>query len=457
VAFLVLDDVGTKAKVPPIAPTWIMVTSPGNYQYGYTFGLDDQPMKGDFAAAIVAIADAGYTDGGAINPVRNFRLPGSLNLKPGRDRFASRLVEFHADREFSLDQICAALGVTPNPADTATVRPIRLTDDGGDDVLAWVASRGDLLERGNAAGWWGVMCPNSGEHSDGNPMGRYNPLNRAYCCLHEHCAEWDSETYLDWVEQQGGPSRAHGLRDELLAAVMDGALSKLAPTPEFPDAAAEVIAAVEQRELGRIEKSQWYERFAYIQDDDAYFDMQDRRELSRGTFNALFRHIRCVSTRDQGGKRMVEASVSFDENRQAKGAKALVGITFAAGGSVLVAREGDRFGVCATVQPPEVAWAEAELERLLGVLERWRWSCWPVPPRTGLAYAHGERAREGTGLAKAIQAWEGGFQLRGEREQEAQALCFGSTLPGRMLLQEQRLVLARELFDPLLDHLTWTP
>jgi exodeoxyribonuclease V gamma subunit len=125
--------------------------------------------------------------------------------------------------------------------------------------------------------------------------------------------------------------------------------------------------------------------------------------------------------------------------------------------AVLVAREGDRFGVCATVQPPEVAWAEAELERLLGVLERWRWSCWPVPPRTGLAYAHGERAREGTGLAKAIQTWEGGFQLRGEREQEAQALCFGSTLPGRMLLQEQRLVLARELFDPLLDHLTWTP
>jgi hypothetical protein len=344
VAFLVLDDVGTKAKVPPIAPTWIMETSPSNYQYGYTFALDDQPMKGDFAAAIVAIADAGYTDGGAINPVRNFRLPGSLNLKPGRERFASRLVEFYPDREFSLRTICDALGVTPNPADTATVRPIRLTDDGGDDVLAWAASRGDLLERGNAAGWWGVVCPNHGEHSDGNPMGRYNPVNRAYCCLHEHCADWDSEAYLDWVEQQGGPSRAHGLRDELLAAVMDGALSKLAPTPEFPNDAAEVIAAVEQRELGRIEKSQWYERFAYIQDDDAYFDMQDRRELSRGTFNALFRHIRCVSIRDQGGKRQVEASISFDENRQAKGAKALVGITYAAGGAVLVSREGLVYG-----------------------------------------------------------------------------------------------------------------
>jgi hypothetical protein len=37
VAFMVLDDVGTKSKVPPLAPTWIIETSPANYQYGYTF------------------------------------------------------------------------------------------------------------------------------------------------------------------------------------------------------------------------------------------------------------------------------------------------------------------------------------------------------------------------------------------------------------------------------------
>jgi len=342
VAFLVLDDVGTKAKVPPIAPTWIMETSPNNYQYGYTFALDDQPMKGEFSAAIVAIAEAGYTDGGAINPVRNFRLPGSINLKPGRDRFASALVEFHPEREFSLEAICTALGVVPNPADTATVRPIRLTDDGGDDVLAWAAARGDLLEKGNSSGWWGIVCPNSAEHSDGNPMGRYHPVNRAYCCLHEHCAHLDSVAYLAWVEEQGGPKRSHGLRDELLAAVMENTLSKLTPTVEYPDDAATVIAEVEHRELGRVEMSGWFERFAYIQNDDAYFDMQDRREVMRKTFNALFRHINCKSRHGKHPK--VEASVSFDEYRQDKGARALVGITYAAGESVLVAREGLVYG-----------------------------------------------------------------------------------------------------------------
>ena len=98
VAFMVLDDIGTKSKTPPLEPTWKMETSPGNYQWGYKFKLDEQPTKGEFSAAIVAIAEAGYTDPGAINPVRNFRLPGSINLKDGRDNFASDLAEHTPER-----------------------------------------------------------------------------------------------------------------------------------------------------------------------------------------------------------------------------------------------------------------------------------------------------------------------------------------------------------------------
>jgi hypothetical protein len=52
-----------------------------------------------------------------------------------------------------------------------------------------------------------------------------------------------------------------------------------------------VIDEVERIELGRIEKADWYDRFAYVQDDESYFDMYDRREVSRSTFNALFSHI----------------------------------------------------------------------------------------------------------------------------------------------------------------------
>jgi hypothetical protein len=341
VSVMVLDDIGTKSKVPPLAPTWIMETSPGNYQWGYV--LSEQPLCNDFAAAIRAVAEAGYTDGGAINPVRNFRIPGSVNLKEGRNRFASVLTEFHPDREFTLAEICAALSVTPAPADTATRRQIAIDDDGTDDVLAWLSEAGHLTAQGNAAGWWGVVCPNNEAHTTGEIEGRYMPVNRAYTCLHEHCAEWGSARFLTWVVEQGGPAHATGLRDELLAAVMATTLAKITPGDMFSkhsDATA-AIQQVERKELGRIEKAAWYERFAYIQDDESYFDLTDRREVSRSTFNALYRHISCKSVHND---RKVEASICFDENRQAEGAPALVGITYAAGETVLCHQEGDVFG-----------------------------------------------------------------------------------------------------------------
>jgi hypothetical protein len=341
VAFMVLDDVGTKSKVPPLAPTWIIETSPANYQYGYTFALDDQPLKGDFSAAIKAIADAGFTDGGAINPVRNFRVAGSVNLKPNRDNFASKLIELHPEREFSLPQICEALAVTPAPADTASITSIRLKDDGGDDVLSWMSANGMIVTPANGEGWIGVVCPNSASHSDGNPEARYKPLDRSFCCYHEHCQDLDSKTFLSWVADNGGPKHTHGLREELLADVMNTALSKIEPSDMFTHDADDLIAEVERKELGRIEKADWFKRFAYIQEDDAYFDLVERREISRSTFNALFRHIDCRSIHTAA---RVLPAVSYDENRQTMGAKALVGITYAAGETVLVSRDGDIYG-----------------------------------------------------------------------------------------------------------------
>jgi len=342
VGFLVLDDVGTKSKLPPIEPTWKIETSPDNYQWGYTFALDDHPTVDEFTAAIKAIADAGYTDPGATNAVRNFRLPESVNLKPGRDSFVARLTEFHPTREFSLAQICEALDVTPAPIENARFTPIRVADDGNDDVVIWLSSNSLVLSRPNPEGWMGVVCPNSAEHTDGNPEGRYNPSMRAYCCLHSHCLDLDSHTFLEWVGDQGGPQHAPGLRDELLASMMTGALSRLQPTEAFPDRAAEIIKEVERKQLGRVEKAEWFTRFAYVQDDDAYFDMQERNEVSRISFNALFRHIDCKSVHNL--KRRVEASVSYDENRQDNGAPALNGITYAAGEGVLVSRGGRVFG-----------------------------------------------------------------------------------------------------------------
>jgi hypothetical protein len=339
VMVMVLDDVGDPEKapnIPPLQPTWKMETSKGSFQWGYTFS--EQPTKGEFAAAIKAIAAAGYTDPGATNPVRNFRLPESINLKPGRDNFASVLVEFDPNIEYTLEEICTAFNVTPEPADTATFRAVRLLDDGNDDVVRWLSSNSLVISKPNGQGWMGIVCPNSAEHTDGNPEGRYMPLSRAYCCLHSHCVDFGSSAFLEWVEAQGGPKHSPGLREELLAASMHSALSKLKPTEAFPDRGAEIIAEVERKEVGRVDKAGWFTRFAYLQADDAYFDLHERTQISRPSFNALFRHVDCKSTHN--AKRRVEASVSYDELRQEYGAPALTGITFAAGDDVLVSRGG---------------------------------------------------------------------------------------------------------------------
>lgn len=369
VLVMMLDDIGTKSKEPPLAPTWIMETSEGSYQWGYAF--KEQPTKGDFTAAIKAIAKAGYTDPGATNAVRNFRLPGSINLKPGRNNFASVLTEFHPEREYNLEDICIALDVVPDPADTATNVAIRLADTGKDSVVTWLNEQGMIMSAANGEGWMGVVCPNNAEHTDGNIEGRYKPLDRSYCCLHGHCVEFSSQMFLDWVADNGGPEVDHGLRDELLAEKMNLALSKLTPNEIYRDTAAELIAEVERKELGRIEKAEWYQRFAYIQDDESYFDMQDRREVSRQTFNALFRHIPCKSIHTG---RKVEASICFDENRQVMGAKALVGVTYAAGEGVIVTRDGDLFGNRWRDARPELSGANN------GGIDMWMKHCQELVP-----------------------------------------------------------------------------
>ena len=372
VLFMMLDDVGTKSKVSPLPPTWVMETSEGSFQWGYAF--KEQPTKGAFSSAIKAIAAAGYTDPGAINPVRNCRLPGSINLKKGRNNFAARLIEFHPGREYALPDICAALGVVPDEDEGAGLQSIKIRDTGSDSVLRWLSDQGLVLSNVNAEGWCGVACPNSHEHTDGNPEGRYSPVNRAFCCYHGHCQHLDSNAFLSWVAEQGGPKVTPGFREELIAERMAMVADTIRPTEAFPDVAATVVAEVERKEASRVERSQWYERFAYVLADDNFFDMQTRTELSRASFNAVFRHVGCQSV--HGGRR-IEASVAFDEGRQARGGRLLAGVTYAAGDSVLVARDGDVYGNrwvnarpdLSNVAPGDVSPWLAHVEKLLPDLE----------------------------------------------------------------------------------------
>lgn len=359
VLVMVLDDIGTKSKAPPLAPTWKMETSPDNFQWGYVFDPDNAPRKGEFCAAIKAIAKAGFTDGGAINAVRNFRLPKSINLKPGRDNFASRLVEFHPDRQFTLPQIIQALQVIPDEADTAAFLPIRLTSDSADPMLMWLSNNGFLLEPVNAAGWAGVVCPNYQEHSDGNVTGRYNPVSHAYLCYHEHCTHLDSKSFLAAVEAEGAPHIDIGVSSELTGKMMTSALNKINGVPDnFQDTVfhpvEETLRDIVLQQLGREEVSDWHKHFLYVQNEDGYFDVRSRQLVPRRSFNAIFRGVEC---RSMHGGRRIEASIRYDELRVINNAQVLSGVTYAAGDDVIVGKVGSNVlkGNCWVDARPDLA------------------------------------------------------------------------------------------------------
>ena len=335
---MMLDDIGTKSKVPPLEPTWIIETSQENYQYGYVFS--EQPSKGEYTALVKAIAEAGYTDPGSTNAVRNFRIPGSKNLKPSNDGFISILRQFRPETEYTMEDIVQAFGVTPAEPDTATHRPIRI-DSAGDPVLKWLNGQNLALSHVNNEGWMAVVCPNHAEHTDGQVEARYNPSARAFCCYHSHCIDLDSQIFLDWVAEHGGPEVQYGVDESAIVDTMATALSKLRPTDIFGDEAKNIVAEVERKEVGRVEKSNWYERFLYVSDGDYYFDTETRRPLSRAAFNATFKHIFCKSVHTD---RKVEASICYDENREAHKVPVLYSLTYAAGEKTIVSREGDLYG-----------------------------------------------------------------------------------------------------------------
>ena len=108
---LVCDDVGTKAAIPPLPPSYIIETSLGNFQYGYIL---DKPET-DFVKAnrlVTNLVKSGYSDPGASGIVRLVRLPAGINIKPQHNGFKVERTEWHPDRRYTYKELLNML--SPN-------------------------------------------------------------------------------------------------------------------------------------------------------------------------------------------------------------------------------------------------------------------------------------------------------------------------------------------------------
>lgn len=201
---IMLDDVGVKVAADRVtlAPSWIIETSVGNYQYGYILA---EPLcnANDATNLLDSIIAAGLCDPGANGAcARIGRLPVAVN---GKHDFRCRLVEWKPELRYSVQQIVDGLQVelrekatrkvahrSANDATTHDDVHIPRADD--NPVIAALSLRG-LYKSPLGSGKHDITCPWVQEHTDQSDHGTayWEPSETypigGFKCQHGHCAD----------------------------------------------------------------------------------------------------------------------------------------------------------------------------------------------------------------------------------------------------------------------------
>ena len=223
---LMLDDVGTKVAMDrlPLLPSWLLETSPGNYQAGY---LLREPLADGHAAdrLMNAVVNAELCDPGANGPrARLARLPVAVNGKH-MPPFHCRLVIWVPALRYSVQELVDGLQL-----DIAQVeRPRRQGTRGaqaqpadGDPVWFPRPEENAVLAALRNRGWYKVplgegkhdiTCPWMEEHTDRLDSGTayFEPDDHwpigGFKCLHGHCTARHIRDLLRVLDIEVGVAR----------------------------------------------------------------------------------------------------------------------------------------------------------------------------------------------------------------------------------------------------------
>ena len=201
-----LDDVGTKIPLERLnecPPSWLIETSPGNFQAGYLFSESVGQVEADDLKA--ALIDANMCDRGASGGVaRWMRLPVAINGKPkyGTPPFPCRLTSWHPARRYELGRIAMSLGLVsvaekpkkgrnPTPIPHSSASDIYIPRSPENEVITALKARG-LYKQPLGNSRHDITCPWVHEHTDSIDHGSayFEPSNTyplgGYKCQHSH-------------------------------------------------------------------------------------------------------------------------------------------------------------------------------------------------------------------------------------------------------------------------------
>lgn len=218
---LVLDDIGQKTDAPPVEPTYKIETSPGSFQWGYALVETTADDLGRFEALCSAIFELGFGDAGAGGSYRVVRVPGSANLKPGREGFLSTVTHWEPNiawtlaelaEDFSLDLNALPVEDKSGPGVSSLVGGA-VAVEGIDPLLSWLSDAGHVVSD-SGGDWVDVVCPWAELHTTGSNTAGYSPLGRgdgewvqtrAFKCQHEHCNDKRYSDFVERMSKSGAP------------------------------------------------------------------------------------------------------------------------------------------------------------------------------------------------------------------------------------------------------------
>ncbi len=204
---VMLDDVGTKVDRGRLTlqPSWLLETSPGNYQAGYLLHdpLTDSSLAGRLMKAVI---NANLCDPGADGPqTRLARLPVGVNGKHDPS-FPCRMEIWSPDVRYTFDELVDGLQLDLRPPGRSQQNgssspqspptdgdPIFIPGPEENAVQAALQDRG-LYKRPLGDGKHDITCPWVNEHTDQVDGGTayFEPDDSwpigGFKCLHGHCA-----------------------------------------------------------------------------------------------------------------------------------------------------------------------------------------------------------------------------------------------------------------------------
>lgn len=201
---IMLDDVGTKVGIDRLTlpPSWLLETSPGNYQAGYL--LIEPLTKIKSAEQLMnAIINAGLCDPGANGPTtRLARLPAAGNGKHD-PLFLCQMKDWFPDRRYSVQELVDGLHLDMTDAQLSKqekkhvsnkedMNTIYVPRPENNPVISALQQRG-LYKAPLGNGKHDITCIWKDEHTDAVDSGTayFEPSedwpNGGYSCMHGHC------------------------------------------------------------------------------------------------------------------------------------------------------------------------------------------------------------------------------------------------------------------------------